>query len=58
MSAAIVFTIRIGTDHYDPASYQELHGRLRDLLEDELVNGDLSDMGNPASDLEITYHLE
>ena len=58
MSAAIVFTVRVETDHHDPASASELHSRLLDLLEDQLVNGALADGDNPASGLEITYHLE
>ena len=58
MASTIVFTLRVETDHFDTYTHEELYAHLRDLLEDEFVNGSLADESNPVFDLELTYHME
>ena len=50
--------LRVDTDHPDEHSAEELYARLRDMLEDEFVNGALADEANPVFDLELSYHTE
>ena len=58
MASYLVMTLRIETDHEDPALHEDLFTQIQTLLEEELVYGSLAQEENPAFGLECSYHLE